>query len=80
MAGWTDGDIRAALTLVGVLILGAIWLADIVGARRHRNVHRRRASRSLLNPRDHRPAQLDMDYKHLDARRTWRSILERAEP
>jgi hypothetical protein len=75
--GWTDGDIRAALTLVGVLLIGAIWLADIVGARRHRNVHRRRASGSLLDPREHRPAQLAIDYKHLDARRTWRSILER---
>jgi hypothetical protein len=76
VSGWTDGEIRAALTVVGVMILAAIVLADWWGARRHRHPHRRRAGHSLLDPRAIRPLGIDIDYKHLDARRAWRGILE----
>lgn len=80
MGGLTDAEIRGLLTAIGILILTLIVAADLIGARRHRNPHRRRAGRSLLDPRDYRPTHIDIDYKHLDARRTWRAILERVDP
>jgi hypothetical protein len=74
LMGWLAVLVGVLAALVIPTVLYEAWLL-----RRdwQQFMHRRRARDSFSDPRATRPTQIEIDYKHIDAKRAWRSLLEK---